>query len=112
MGVGHKMEGEMIDREKQQAVFQAQLDQWRGEVSTLKAKASTALATAQEAINRQAAMTKEIKELERNIDEGEKKLAELAEASDDTWESIKESVESAWDGLKSAVGKAVERSGR
>ncbi|MBQ0745264.1 MAG: coiled coil domain-containing protein [Marinobacter sp.] len=90
----------MSDRELYRQKRQAQLDEWRAEVAKLRARASGASA------GTQLEMRKKIKELESKIDEGKAKLSQLAEASDDAWESLKDGVESAWDTLKSAVGDA------
>lgn len=36
-------------------------------------------------------------------------LAEVGDASDDTWESIKDGMESIWDSMKSAFNDTVEK---
>ncbi len=87
----------MNDKELYQQKMRARLDEWNAEVDKLKAKSSGASADVQLDVNRQ------IKLLERNIDEGKAKLAEITAAGEDAWESIKEGVESAWDALKSGV---------
>lgn len=93
----------MSEKELYQQKRQAQLDEWKAEVDKLRAKASGASADTQLALNAQ------IKALEGKIEEGKAKLAELAEASDDVWESIKEGVESSWDSLKSAFRDAASK---
>ncbi len=93
----------MKDRELYQQKMQARLDEWKAEVDKLKAKSSGASADVQLDINRQ------IKMLERNIEEGKAKLSEIAAAGGDAWESIKEGVESAWDALKSGVADAAAK---
>ena len=90
----------MNDRELYQQKRQAQLDEWKAEVARLKAKASMASA------DEQLKMNKRIKDLEHGIDERRTELSELAEASEDAWESLRDGVDSAWDSLKSAVGDA------
>lgn len=90
----------MNDKELYQQKMQARLDEWKAEVDKLKAKASGASADVQ------LDMNKQIKVLERSIEEGKAKLSELAEASEDAWGSIKDGVESAWDSLKSAATDA------
>lgn len=79
------------------------MDEWEAEVNRIKAKASGASANAQLELN------KEINALEGKIEQGKAKLAEIADASEDAWESIKEGVDSAWDSLKSAVNDAAEK---
>lgn len=93
----------MNDKELYQQKMQARLDQWKADVDKLKAKSSGASADVQLDINRQ------IRVLERNIEEGKAKLSEVAAAGEDAWESIKEGVESAWDALKSGVTDAAKK---
>ena len=93
----------MNDKELYQQKMKARLDEWEADVDKLKAKASGASADVQLDMNRQ------IKALERNIEEGKAKLSELAEAGEDAWESIKDGVESAWDSLKSAATDAASK---
>lgn len=82
---------------------QAQLDEWKAEVNKFKAKASGASADAQLELNKQ------IEALEGKIEEGKTKLAEIRVASEDSWESIKEGVESAWDSMRSAFSGAAAK---
>ncbi len=82
---------------------QAQLDEWKAEVPKFKAKASASSTDAQLRLNEQ------IKLLEGKIEEGKAKLAEIAKAPDDAWESIKEGGESAWASLKSAFSDAASK---
>ena len=93
----------MSDKELYLQKMQSQLDQWKAEVDKLKAKASGASADAQ------LEMNKQIGALDGKIEEGKAKLSELAEATEDAWESIKEGTESAWDSLKSAVSDAAAK---
>ncbi len=86
----------MNDRELYHQKKQAQLDEWKADIQRLRAKASGDSADAQLRLNR------EIDKLEGRIGEGKTKLAEIANASEDTWESIKDGVESVWDSIKSA----------
>ena len=93
----------MNEKELYQQKKQAQLDEWKAEVDKLKAQASGASADAQLELNKQ------IEALEGKIEEGKTKLAEIADASEDAWESIKEGVESAWDSIKSAFSDAAAK---
>ncbi len=90
----------MSDRELYQQKRKAQLDEWRAEVAKLRAKASGARADAQ------LEMNEKIKVFESRIEEGKAKLSQLADSSDDAWDSLKDGVESAWDTLKSAAADA------
>lgn len=80
--------------------MQAQLGEWEAEVDRFKAKASGASANVQMELN------KEIGALKGKIEQGKTKLAEISDASEDAWESIKEGADSAWDSLKVAVNDA------
>ena len=90
----------MSKKELYKQKMQAQLEEWEAEVDRFKAKASGASA------NVQLELTKEINALKGKIEQGKTKLAEIADASEDAWESIKEGVDSAWDSLKAAVSDA------
>ncbi|MEX2473044.1 MAG: coiled coil domain-containing protein [Gemmatimonadota bacterium] len=93
----------MNDKELYQQQKRAQLDEWQAEVDQLKAKASGASATAQLKLNEHVAVLKD------KIEEGKARLAEIEEANDDAWESMKDGVDSAWDSMKSAFREAVDR---
>ena len=93
----------MSEKELYQQKKQAQLDEWKAEVDKLKAKASGASADAQLELHKQ------IEAREGKIEEGKTKLAEIADASEDAWESIKDGVESAWDSMKSAFSQAAAK---
>lgn len=90
----------MNEKELYQQKKQAQLDEWTAEVDKFKARASGSSADTQLKLNKQ------IEELEGNIERGKAKLAEISDASEDAWESIKEGVESAWDSIKSGFSDA------
>jgi predicted nucleic acid-binding Zn-ribbon protein len=93
----------MNEKELYQQKKQAQLDEWKAEVDKFKAKASGASADAQLELNKQ------IEALEGKIQEGKTMLAEIATASENAWESVKEGVESAWESMKSAFSDAAAK---
>ena len=93
----------MSDRKLYQQKLQAQLDQWKAELDKLKAKASAASADAQ------LEMNKHITALESKLEDGKAKLAELAEAGEGAWESVKEGAEAFWRTMKSAFSDAMSR---
>jgi len=90
----------MSKKELYKQKMQAQLAEWEADIEKFKAKASGASANVQLELN------KEINLLKVKIAQGKTKLAELADASEDAWESIKEGVDSAMDSLKAAVSDA------
>ena len=90
----------MNQKELYQQKVQAQLDDLKAEIETLKARVSGTEVDAHSAIN------KEIAVLEHGLEDAHVKLTELAKAGEDAWESCKNGMESAWDSLKSAVSDA------
>lgn len=96
----NQTEKTMSKKELYKQKMQAQLDEWEAEVDSFKAKASGASA------DTQLELIKKINALKGKIEQGKAKLAEVAEASDDAWESIKGGVDSAMDSLKAAVNDA------
>jgi uncharacterized coiled-coil DUF342 family protein len=93
----------MDDKALYQQKQKAQLDEWKAEVDKLKAKASRASADAQLELNKQ------IKTLDGKLDEGRAKLAELADASGEAWDTLKGNVDAAWTSLKTGVRDASAR---
>jgi uncharacterized protein YoxC len=93
----------MNTKELYKQKLQAQLDEWKADVAKLKAK------TAGEAADAQLLMQKQFSALEDHIEETQAKIAELADASEEAWESVKTGVESAWSSLKTAVSDAVAK---
>ncbi len=73
----------MNKKELYQQKKQAQLDEWKADVNTLKAKASGASA------NTQLELNKQIEALEGKIEQGKAKLAEIVEASENAWDAMK-----------------------
>lgn len=91
------------NRELYEQKLQAQLDSWAADIDKLKARASGASADAQIALNEQ------IDVLEDKYDEGESKLSELSDSSDDAWESMKDGMESAWSSIKTSFSEAADK---
>jgi chromosome segregation ATPase len=96
-------ENDVNNKELYQQKVEAQLDEWKAEVDRLRAKAAGASA------DRQLEMNRQIEDLEGRIEDGQAKLAELADTSEDAWESIKDGFESAWDSLRAAFDDAASK---
>jgi hypothetical protein len=83
--------------------IKAQLDEWRDDIDRLKERAKHAGAETrvkyQESIDR----------LELKMKEGKSKLNDLAESSDDAWDSIKDGAESIWDTMKATFREVKEK---
>lgn len=88
----------MDNKELYRQKMQARLDEMAAEFDKLKAKVAGAGADAQLELNQQ------IEALQSQMNEAKNKLAELAEAGDDAWESIKGSAEAIWDSMRAAFG--------
>jgi flagellar motility protein MotE (MotC chaperone) len=89
----------MRERELYQTKRAAELDRWRAEMDKRAARARNAGVDARLEANRRIAALKE------ELEAAQTKLAELVEANDDAWHSIREGVDSAWDPLKSVFGE-------
>jgi septal ring factor EnvC (AmiA/AmiB activator) len=93
----------MSDKETYQKKMQAQLDEWKTEIGKLKTKAAGAGEKAAGALN------DKIKTLEEKVAQGKTKLKELAGATEEAWESIKDGMESLWAFLKKNVKETVDK---
>jgi len=93
----------MNEKELYRQKYQAQLDEWKAEIAKLRARASGASAEAQIELN------KHVKELERRMHEAGDKLAELAAASEERWDSVRKSAETTWDALKAGFNAAAAK---
>jgi len=93
----------MSDKEQYQQKLQAQLDLWKAEIDTLKAKAAAATADAKIELHKQVEL------LEVKLEEGKAKLAEFADSGHDAWESLKDSAESLWISIKTAFSEAKDK---
>lgn len=96
----------MREKELYQQKMEAKLDEWKAEAEKLRAKAAGADADAKLDANRKA------EELDRKIETGNQRLAEIREAGEDTWESVKARVDAAWDTLTSEVRELAGKIGR
>ncbi|WP_323846549.1 hypothetical protein [Microbulbifer magnicolonia] len=93
----------MSDRSAYEKKLQAKLDQRKADIDKLRARAREADANARIALNSQA------DELERRHSELKHQLHQVAEASDDAWDSVKEGAEAAWRKMESAFDKARQK---
>lgn len=90
----------MNDKALYQQKMQAQLDDWKADLSKLKARASAASADAQLEVSAQ------LQEIEAKIEDGKVQLAAISESGDGAWESLKDGAESAWESIKMKFGDA------
>ena len=84
----------MQNQELYQQKAQAQLDEWRADLDKLKAKVSG------DSADRQLDINRNLKVLERKIEEGREKLSDISQIGEDSWESASANVRSAWDSVK------------
>jgi chromosome segregation ATPase len=93
----------MSDKKLSQQKKQAQLDEWKAEIDKLKARVSGASAEVQLKLKEQ------IRNLEEKVEEGKARLAEIAGAKEDAWESMKDKIESGWQSLKAGVSDTIAK---
>ena len=93
----------MSDKAQFQEKLQAQLDEWGIDLAKLKAKA---VETTEEA---QLELDVQLVTLESKLEAGKQKLAELADTSEDAWQSVQGGLESAWDSLSTAFQEAADK---
>jgi flagellar biosynthesis chaperone FliJ len=93
----------MSDKESYLEYLQEQLDQWLAEVKELKEKAKVGGSRAMEN------MPDQIKVLERKVEEGRKKIKEIADANEESWESLKEGFDGAWESLSAGFKDAAAK---
>jgi uncharacterized protein YfiM (DUF2279 family) len=93
----------MNEKELYRQKHQAQLDEWKAEVARLRARAARAKADAQ------IEMNKHVKELDHRMHEAGAKLAELAAAGEEAWDTARKNVETTWDALKAGVTAAAAK---
>jgi chromosome segregation ATPase len=91
------------DKELYQQKFQAQLDEWKADISKLKARASSAKADAEMDLN------KLVDDLDHKLQTASSKLTELSHAGEGAWETVKKSAEASWESLKTGVHDAMAK---
>ena len=93
----------MDNKKAYEKKIQAQVDEWNAEIDKLKAQAVQARADAQINYNNQ------IEELRRRKETVSEKLAQLKEASEESWEDLKTDIEEGIDLFKSAVKSVITK---
>ena len=79
------------EKELYEKNIKAQVGLWKAELEKFQTMAVS------DSADLKLKLEKEIKDLEAKIAEGEEKLMQLTETTDDAWELIKESVKSSWE---------------
>lgn len=87
----------MSIRDVYEKKMQAQLDEWKARLEVFKEKAD------QEETSLQLEYYTLIDEVKLELEAAHKKLQRLKQASDETWEEIKDEVEVAWDSLHDLI---------
>jgi len=93
----------MSTKEAYKQKVEAELELAQAKLAEFKAKAKIATADAR------IKYTKQVDDLEQKIDATKAKLKELGEASEDTWERLKDGVESTWNALRTTVRDATAK---
>lgn len=93
----------MSTKDEYVARFKTQLTAWEGDLKVLQAKADSLTDDAK------AELDEQITVLKGKWEEGQARLAEIAEAADDHWDDLKDEAEEKWtaltDGVKGSLDK-------
>ena len=87
----------MLTRDQYVAKMKGQLDQWSTEMDVLEVKAQKAKEDAKEKYQEQLVA------LRAQRKEGEKKLAAIQSATEDSWEQLKAEADNVWEAFKDSV---------
>ena len=90
----------MEKRDAYQQKLQAQLDEWSADIDKLKAKTNKASAQAQ------IEHKEQIADLQSKREDAVKKMQQLQQAGEDSWEEMRSGLEAAWNDLAVAVKSA------
>ena len=93
----------MENKESYSQYLQEQLNEWVKELNQLKEKAEHYGAKAYKNLPEQ------IKFLETKIDEGTVKIKEIAEMNEESWEALKNGIDSAWESLSAGFKEATAK---
>lgn len=93
----------MNEKELYQQKLKAQLNEWQADIDKLKAKMAGASVGAKMELNPHINM------LESKLSEGGSKLEELEKATEETWETFKESLEEAWKSITAEFEDAYKK---
>ena len=96
----------MNDKKLYEQKIQAEFDMCKANIDKFKAEASNASADAQ------IEMNKQIKQLEEKMHEGQSKLKELVDATEEKFDTMKKGVESIWQSTKSTLHHASRHFGK
>jgi uncharacterized coiled-coil DUF342 family protein len=91
------------NREAYVQKLKAKIDEWNADIDKLSAKARQAKA------GKEAEYREQIETLRARRSELEKKLTELQQAGESTWQDLKKGVETSWEALKEGYAAAKER---
>jgi len=87
----------MSNREAYKQKIEAELDGVEARLAQMKATAKSMSADAQIEYN------KRVEQLEEKVEAAKGRLAEIGDATEETWEGLKAGVESAWASIKDSV---------
>lgn len=93
----------MNEKDLYQQKLKAQLNEWQADIDKLKAKMAGA------SVGAKMELSQHINMLEGKIDEGNSKLVELDQATDDSWETLKDGFEEAWESISAAFKEAYKK---
>ncbi len=93
----------MNTKEAYKQKMEAELDLAKAKLAELKARADNAAADAR------IQYAEQFNDLEQKVTATKVKLRELSDASEDTWERLKDGAEASWNALSTAVRQAAAK---
>lgn len=87
----------MNDKDLYTEKLHAQMNEWKVEIDSLKAKLNTAKVDVKDDI------AKAIDELEDKVKVVKNKSIELSKATEESWDALKVNVEAAWESIKDSL---------
>ncbi len=93
----------MSDRDAYVEKMKANIDEWNAEIDKLQASAKEAQADAKIEYEKQLAV------LRKQRDEGQAKMKEAHQASDDAWDDMSKGFQAAWDNISNSFQSAMKR---
>lgn len=93
----------MNEKQEYQRKMRDQFDAWKADLDALKARSDIVSAEAR------AEFDKRVDLLKNKMDEVGKLLSQIAAASDESWTSVKNSIDSSWGSWKRSFEEALTR---
>lgn len=93
----------MVTKAEYHQKLEAQVSAWQAEIDRLKTRGRAAKDADKDMIQ------SEVEALQKGRDACRERLIELEQASEDTWEALKDGLEELWHEIGDAIGAAAEK---